>query len=221
MEQLIMTEEEIRLLSAVYDNEARLREGKLYDYQKEALDQLRAGLAYLDSKYPDFDPEILTFTPATKFTHWAQFLIRGDGEGTYTLTVEPTGDDFLCQDTCYGKWIREPYDCYVTELLQSAGISAGVYTHFPVPVGMEIGQYTTVSEFIQFSPRINRQTRLYIADSGNAEADAATIRQLLKEAGLYGHYFLYCIPADQMSSVEEMEQNRKQWDSISFTCYDV
>lgn len=221
VEELVMTEEEILLLGAVYGNEAQLREGKLYDYQKVALEYLRKGLAYLDEKYPGYAPEILTFSPATKFTPWAQFLIRGEGELTYTLTVEKKDEGFVCLDNCYGRWIREAYDAHVMTVLRDSGFMLCAYTSFTDLMGMDIGAGTTVTEFVEYTPKINRQTRLYLRATDNPEEDAQKIRQILKEAGLYGHYFLYTVPAEQYGEVSQMEQLRKSWDSIAFNCYDA
>ena len=221
MEELIMTEEEILLLSAVYDNEAQLREGKLYDHQKVALEYLREGLSYLDKKYPGYDLEVLSFSPATKFTSWAQFLIRGEGELTYTLTVEKADEGFVCLDNCYGKWLREAYDAYVMQVLQNSGVTLCAYTIFTVPMGVDIGAETTVAEFLAHTPRINRQTRLYLQNPEDPEGETQKIRNVLKEAGLYGHYFLYAVPSDQYGDVEQMEKSRKNWESIAFNCYDA
>lgn len=221
MEELIMTEEEIRLLGAVYDNEEQLRKGELYDYQKVALAYLREGLSYLEQKYPGCDPEILTFSPATKFTPWAQFLIRGEGEMNYTLTVEKQGEAFVCLDDWYGCWLREDYDAYVEKILRDGGITLRVYTNFTVPMGAQIGPDTTVAEFVEYTPKINRQTRLYLQAPEDPEAEAQQIRELLKNAGLYGHYFLYAVPADRYGDIGQMEQGRKSWESVSFNCYDA
>lgn len=221
MEELVMTEEEILLLGAVYNNEEQLREGKLYDYQKVALEYLREGLTYLKEKYPGYDPEILTFSPATKFTPWAQFLIQGEGELTYTLTVEKKDAGFVCLDNCYGQWLREAYDTHVTTVLRDSGITLCAYTSFTVPMGADIGAETTVTEFVEYTPKINRQTRLYLQAPEDPEGEAQNIRGILREAGLYGHYFLYTVPSDQYGDIGQMEQNRKNWESVAFNCYDA
>ena len=221
MGELTMTEEEILLLGAAYGDVERLREGKLYDYQKEALEYLRKGLTYLEEKYPGYDPQILTFSPATKFTPWAQFLIKGEGEQDYTLTVEKKDGSFVCLDDCYGRWLREDYDTHVMTVLRNSGFTLCAYTTFTVPMGMDIDADTTVEEFVAYTPKINRQTRLYLQAPADPEASAQQIRDALKEAGLYGHYFLYAVPAGQYGDVAQMEQNRKSWESVSFNCYDA
>jgi len=221
MEELAMTEEEIRLLDAVYGNEEQLRKGKIYDHQKVALEYLRVGLTYLGEKYPGYNPEILTFSPATQFTRWAQFLIQGEGELTYTLTVEKKDEGFVCIDNCYGQWLQEAYDAHVMKVLRDNGITLCAFTSFTDLIGADIGMETTVIEFVEYSPKINRQTRLYLQAPEDPEGEAQKIREILKEAGLYGHYFLYVVPADQYGDIGQMEQSRKSWESIAFNCYDA
>ena len=88
-------------------------------------------------------------------------------------------------------------------------------------MGMEIGPDTTVSEFVNYTPRINRQTRIYLSAPEDLEAEACKIQEIFRNAGLYGHYFVYGVPAEQYGNTEEMEQGRKHWESVSFNCYDV
>lgn len=224
MDNIVMTEEEIQLMCGAYGAEERIQQGKLFDYQVSGLKQLRAGLSYLEEKYPGTDFEILTFAPANKFNPQAKLLIRGEGEQTYSLTVEPQDDTYLCLDNCYSLWLKDQYDAYVTALLQANGISGCAYSTLTELVGIGIGPETSVEEFIAYTPKIDRTTDVYLLAPGDLDAEAQKIQNIIREAGLYGSYYVHAVPSEEFGSAEEMDQNRKSgsdWKRVSFNCFDI
>lgn len=221
MESVEMTSQEIEILSAVYTDSERIREGRLFSHQLEALQQLRAGMQYLDEKYPGHKLNILTYAPATKFTPSAQFLLQGDGEETYTMTVSVTNDAYVCADSYYGTLIRDSYDKHVSELLTGGGFGAESFTTFSTPMGMEVNGDITVQEFISIEPKVSRNTHLFITETSDQDAAKTAIQALLEENGLYGSYILFFVPASEYGDVLTMEANRSSWNYLSFNCFNI
>ena len=105
--KISMTEEEIVLMTDVYGEEDRMRSGDLFDFHVEALQQLRAGMEYLEKKYPECGVKIVNFSPATKISPQAQFLIQGEEEASYTMALHVVDGEYVCTDDYYSVFIRE------------------------------------------------------------------------------------------------------------------
>ena len=69
-----LTEDEKRLLTGAFGEEKRIEEGRLFSYQREALDQLRAGESYLKERYPDRDFQI----QSDMFSHFRRLQADGN-----------------------------------------------------------------------------------------------------------------------------------------------
>lgn len=221
MEKIEMSELERELLAAAYADGDRIRSGQLFSYQKEALQQLRAAIGYLAEKYPGRELTFTSFTPATKFTPWGQLVFTAVEDGTFTATVKPTEDGYVCADTYYGALIRERYDLRVQELLGQAGIQAASVTEFSSPMGTEVDGSTTADELIALEPKLTRNTHLFVSAQETSEALADAVRQRLREAGLYGSYALYFVPESQWEETAVLEQKRHTWEKVSFNCFEI
>lgn len=99
-----MTKEEERILCELYVDEERIREGKLYGYQKTCLEQLRFAIEYLEEKYPDKDFVILAIHPKSKVNMrtTVEFYEPGDAERYHNLFIEPDGDGWVGKDDFEG-----------------------------------------------------------------------------------------------------------------------
>ena len=74
---VVLTPEELRLLSDAFGEEERLKEGRLFSYQMEALSYLRDGMDYLEGRYQDRHFQYESFIPANKFQPWAATNVTG------------------------------------------------------------------------------------------------------------------------------------------------
>ena len=219
METIVLTEQEIALLSAAYPNSERIQENRLFDYQVDGLRQLRAGAAYLEQKYPNAPLEVTSFVPANQFTKWAEMTFRADGaEQEYRLTVAPAEGGFDCADDYYGALLRESYDQKVAETVAEGGYTVLSYTEFPSPAGLEVGPDTTAEELIALGPELTRNTHLFLEPVEQRDAAAAQIKDRLAAAGFYGAFTLYFVPSLQ-GDVLELEAARKTWDYVTFQCF--
>lgn len=221
MEFAVMTQQEIELLSKAYADAERIREGKLFRYQQEGLAQLRAGMAYLQAKYPTNTPEVIGFAPATKFTPWAQLTLQGADAQTYLLKVTPQEGEYICEDTYYGALLRANYDAYVEGLLGMAGIDARAFTRFLEPKGMEVDGSISVESFVALRPCVSRDTHLYVVDAVDRQWVQEAVQSALKEGGLYGTYILYFVPADSYAQGAAMDAQQQDWPYVSFSCFDI
>ena len=100
MEKIELTEMEEMILCELYIDEDRIREGKLFEYQKECLEQLRFAVNYLKEKYPDVEFEILTINPKSKLNMITRVTFKETGttDRQYALVVEPDVDGWIARD---------------------------------------------------------------------------------------------------------------------------
>lgn len=214
-----LTEMEKELLVGAYPNdEERIQNGSLFDHQDDALKQLRAGIAYLTEKYPEKTPDIILFSPATKFTQWAEMSLEAPSGKMYRLAVSPTENGYECADDYYNEFLREPYDQYVADILAKAGFTVLSFTEFPSLVGTEVDGNTSIEALIAIEPPLTRNTHLFIAQS-IGDPIAAEIESRIKEIGLYGSYTLY-FAASLDEEVMALEENRKTMEYKSFSCFE-
>ena len=217
-----MTEQEKELLCAVFPGEDLIREGKLLDYQKQALEHLRAGKACLEARYPDEDIRILNFIQANKFNPWAELRFRRGGEEKdYLATVTPTEDGLVIADTLCGDLIRPAYDAMVEKTLGAAGFRVLSLTEFPNPIGTDLDPYGPAEELLRLYPRLKRSTRLFMAASDEREGLDEELHAVLREAGLYGSYAVGFVPSLEDAAAEELNAAWSTLHRVSFNCFDV
>ena len=222
MTSMELTEREIELLSAAYPNEDMIREGLLLDYQKQALEFLRAGEAYLAARYPDEDIRILNFIQANKFNPWAELRFRrGEGEKDYTAVIAPTETGFSVSDTLCGELIAPAYDALVEKTLREAGFRALSLTVFPNPIGGDLDPYGPAEELLRLYPHLKRSTRLFLAAADEREGLEEELHAILREAGLYGSYAVGFVPSLEGVTAGELNAGWSGMRHISFNCFDV
>ena len=221
MESMELTDQEKRLLCEIYPMEERIMEGRLYNYQKDTLTGFRAGMDYLARKYPGYDFEALSITPASKFDPWMIVRIQSGDSGIWELKVTPEKEGFSFADTFYNVLLREKYDSRVEEMLKEAGFEMRSFTAFTA-FREETGPETTVEELLE--GRLPRMTHLFVQKPENQESQeetTETVQAALKDAGVYGTYILYFVPGGLFLDAEELEKQRLQMESSAFNCRDV
>lgn len=219
MDHVEMTDKEMELLCQNYQDTDRIREGLLFDYQAQALGQLRAGMSYLAEKYPSQSFEVLTFEAATKFSGRATILFQGGVPGEYTLYVRPSDGEYICTDTFYGGLLREEYDKKVEEALASGGRIGRSYTRFPSPVGVELGEGATADDLFRLFPKLTRDTDLFFVCDDH-DAAAKEVQAVLTQAGFYGAYTMYFVQ-ELPPDILVLESGRSDWEYAVFNCFDA
>ena len=215
MDVTTMSDREKEILGRVYADKKQITEGKLFSHQKEALRQLRAGLDYLERKYPGYEFNILSFAPANKFTPWAVFQFQNQPSEECVMTITPQNGDFVCADNYYSVLLREKYDDELQKILAHNGFEVVTYTLFPTPMGEEIGENTSTDTLISMGTSLTRNTNLYLFANQESETTAQALQAALSANGIYGFYSLYFV-SESRKDVAFLEEHRTQWPRISF-----
>ena len=216
-----LTDKEKELLIRIFGNEENINNNKLYDYQIEALNQLRTGEDYLVQKYPSHKFEITHFENATKLTNQAISNYVDEYGRSFTVTITPENGEYVCRDTYYGIAIQERYDREIEQFLSEAEITAKAYTDFPMPAGFEADETASLSSINEIEPKITRCTHIYVDDLEKSSEIYEKAKKILESNHAYGSYILYYVPSFETLSIEELEQNRQNYESVSFNCFNV
>ena len=215
-----LTEDEKRLLTGAFGEEKRIEEGRLFSYQREALDQLRAGESYLKERYPDRDFQIQSLSPADRFRSWAEIRFKDSGSPLCLVKVFPleNGTVFRCEDNFYGYLVEENYDAMIEQILEETGCPARAYTVFLSTAGEGLPAEPSVEELLAFDPNLRRQTALYVSGSVPDESIRETVQKTLLEKKLYGDYWIYFTGGDITGDIRDLEAEKGEWDSLLFSC---
>ena len=217
-QQADLTEEEQRLLIAAFGDDENIRAGNLYDYQKEALIQLRTGMEYLKEKYPGEDFSVLSFSNATKLTEYASCYFRaGASSKEYLLTITPENGKYVCRDTYYGEKIRNRYDAELESILRESGYETKLYTDFSTPAGMDVDGSATMRTVNEARPKIARCTFIFV--DSNLMGQGENIQNALYDKGAYGSYILYFSDNLMDKSIDQLVLQRKEFKSITFNIF--
>lgn len=217
-QQADLTEEEQKLLIAAFGDDENIRAGNLYDYQKEALIQLRTGMEYLKEKYPREDFSVLSFSNATKLTEYASCYFQTDASSKeYLLTITPENGEYVCRDTYYGEKIRDRYDAELESILRENGYETKLYTDFSTPAGMDVDGNVTMQTVNEVSPKIARCTFVFVDLSLMGQGE--NIQNALYDNGAYGSYILYFSDNLMNKGIDQLVLQRKEFKSITFNIF--
>lgn len=217
-QQADLTEEEQKLLIAAFGDDENIRAGNLYDYQKEALVQLRTGVGYIKKKYPGEDFSVLSFSNATKLTEYAScYFQAGVSSKEYLLTITPENGEYVCRDTYYGEKIRDRYDAELETVLRKSGYEAKLYTDFSTPAGIDIDGSATMQTINEVSPKIARCTFIFVDSSLMGQGE--DIQNALYDKGAYGSYILYFSDNLMDKSIDQLVMQRKEFKSVTFNIF--
>ena len=217
-EAYVLTEKEKDLLTDTFGNEENIKNNELYDYQKEALIQLREAEEYIAKKYPSHSVEILRFENATKLTGQGECYCQDESRNEFFVYIIPVNGKYECRDTYYGILIREKYDRDLEGILTEKGITVKTYTSFSSPAGMEADEDSDLYSINRLDPKPTRCTHIFAEGEGNTPS--AEIESILKENGAYGSYILYSVPhEDMLSDISVLEESRNKYTSSSFSCF--
>lgn len=217
-----LTETEKKILTDVFGEEERIDQGRLFSYQIEALNQLRAGTYYLQQRYPEYVFQTDSFSPASRFRPWAELHFKDEASATCLVKVFPSADgkEFTYEDNFYGYLLRESYDGGIEKILEEAGCPARSYTFFLSTAGSDLPADASVEELLAYDPNLSRQTALYVSDREPDDAIADTMRKALLAHKMYGNYWIYFTGQDTTGDIKDLEAAKSQWESLTFSCFE-
>lgn len=212
-----LSSEELRLFRQIYTDIERIEEGKLFDYQLEALNQLRAGVLYMEEKYPSYTFSYSLFEPATKMAGYATLVVAGSGD---TVRIRPTadGEGYTCNDNFYEALIQNDYAVYMEALLGDCGIHSKTYTRFPELLGDELAESATLDDYLLSHPKLTRDTDLFVSADDFKQLDISILEADLRHNGVYGSFTVYQVP-DITLDINELEGVRRDFPYICFNCF--
>ena len=216
-EVIEMTEHEKELLCAVFPMEERIREGRLLDYQELALYEYREGMQYLEDKYPGYEFESLSLTPATKFDPWMTVRIQSTGTEVREVRITPESSGVnTCSDTVYNEVLGERYDAALENIFLYAGIDAKTCTEFPSP-RTDIGPETEIDEILYSS--LPRMTHIFVSKNGGDGELSEAVQEVVSGNHIYGNYILYFTEGGP-DTIEDMEAERLSMENEAFSFFD-
>lgn len=217
-EMLTLQPDEIEILSSMYVNEERIQRGELFSYQQDNLERYRFARQYLAEKYPDYDLEIISGEPKSRFMPYAEFAFtqRNNGQKTYKLYVkdmqgelEQKFSKYYAEDNFYESFFAEKYDTYVHNILKrEVGHIVRVSSSMPWTKGKEYGSDMAMEDILDGKLELSANTMIFIMDSTatemSAKETAGTIEKIIQEQNLYGSFQVYIYedgyPIDNLSN---------------------
>lgn len=226
-----MTKEEETLLCSIYVNEDRIKEGKLYDYQLDALMQFRNANEYLEDKYPSYDFKYFAYHPSNKSndTSILEFTVD-DTENYFIVEIEEKNDEYIITDNLYAYILRPLFDDMLTDKLENAGLTDFyVYTKMSGKFGEELDENATIEDILSFETDMKRDIDIYIDmspyDEDKKQEIANIVEKELRDLNNYGACIIYFedgISNKCFSSEECLEYRKKnRMESITFNTFDL
>lgn len=211
-----MTSEELALfMTAGYTDTARIERGDLLDEETEALAQMRAGIAYMEKKYPKSDVEYRFFETGTEPINHATLGIEGSG---ITVRIYTSEEGYMCSDNFYSTLIQKGYAEILEDEFLQLGLGVKTYTRFPELLDGLLDEDATAEDYITAYPMLTKNTDVYISADVFADVDAEELSVSLKERGVYGSFTLYAAE-DIEQTVAELASQRRDMEYVCFNCF--
>jgi len=205
-----MTEHEKIILKRVSFNKDAVEQGKLEDWQKEILDQMRAGEAYLREKYPSKNLVIISCEKTTDTRDYTVFYIQeeGNSEQFSELHVYPQGDksEFPMLDNYYGVMIAEPAEQMIKDMINKAGLPCiRVKASFWEFLVRDFGEDMSVEDTLRGKIFADNQFQVYLEeeklDHGSYIDNVAEVKSIMEDNGIVGYFTVIIGTSDSAESI--------------------
>ena len=216
---------EKKLLAERYGTEDELKcleNGKLYDYQKEELLNVRECLTYLKEKYPDKEIEITDIYAAGLLgtNSIYRFTINGDSD----IYAAQRGNNGEFEDNYLGKIAAPIYSDFIYKNLCNNGFEiVGVNATASIFTGKETGSNTNINKILSEDSQFTFVINIY-AVNPNSQPDIEEIQKIknyIVQNNLYGYFYINCSSTFTDMTVEECRQiiadNEAKVECISFS----
>lgn len=198
---------EHRLLQSVSAEETGNHE-ELFQYQEEAVKQLRGALSYMKSKYSGTEIEYILFEPLTKMTDKGILActLKGSDEAARVI-IRRKEDSYLYTDTLYGLLVREKYDAELEKIISAFMPEVRAYTSFYTAAGENVNRDTSVAQLNSHLPVLSRHTDLAVCCEPHVFEGMIG---KLRDGSFYGSYTVCNVGREAMDAGNPFE-NRAEW----------
>ncbi|MBE5960047.1 MAG: hypothetical protein E7256_01470 [Lachnospiraceae bacterium] len=228
-EDVEMTQEQMDLLIGISVNADRIREGKIYSWQKEILNQYDYALDYLKEKYPSHTFHLVSCDPKSKLNTFSLFKMTADedSETYYDLYLysEETENSisYTAKDNYYQTIIKTPYEQYLMERIgEVCDGCIGVSSSITSVEGEGYDEQMTVEDIKEKRLLVSPISVIYMdgrkSDPAQYEKIAASIEKKMKENLIYGAYTVYVLselPKEDATTEELRDFIGEQGDGAS------
>lgn len=194
-----MTEEQKELLCRISVNEEKIMEGKLYDWQKEILNQYDFAMKYLKEKYPSFTFQIINCEPKNKLNSFTNFTIVEETKPKdyYSLYVDveehDSGNVYEAKDNYYGILKEDEFAEKLLGLVQQELPECiNVKTNMPYVQGKEYGESLDLDMVLSGALELHQDTTFIMACGEKTEAEyeekVKELEDFVKERGIAGSF---------------------------------
>lgn len=199
METMDMTEEQMELLCRISVNEEKVREGRLYDWQIEILNQYEFAMEYLNEKYPSYSFKIINCEPKNKLNSYTNFTITEETapEDYYSLYInveEETSENvYEASDNYYGVLKEEEFAEKLLALIQQDFPEcSAVKTSMPYVQGKEYGENLDLDLVLSGEIELSQDTtiRMECGEMTETEYEEKTseLEHFIKDRGIAGSF---------------------------------
>ena len=169
-----MTEAQVELLCRISMNEDRIREGRLYSWQIEILNQYDYAMEYLARKYPSHSFELVNCEPKNKLNAYTTFYFyeEGDSENRYSLYIDVYEEEepenrYVARDNFYGELFEDELARRMFELVQEEFPECiNVTCNITCVQGEEFGENLDLEQVLTGELEMDHDTDFYIDAEG-------------------------------------------------------
>lgn len=204
---------EVALLAPNYPEMEISTDRGLLSYQAEGLQQLRAGMEYMEAKYPSYTVEYESFESMARPISCAVLHIKGTD---CMVQIENTADGYVCSDNFYGQLIQGEYDEFLSQVLELNNYTASVCTKFTTLRDNLTNEDSKVQQYLENYPDFTGITEIYLSVLPHGTVDASELKLTLRKARVYGSYIVYYVdgPVDDLS---QLMQDKLNYPYVQFT----
>ena len=215
-----LTPEQEELLRSMSVDEQRIKEGKLYNWQKEVLKQREVVLEYLNRKYPSHTFEIVSCSPQNQTHSDSEFWYKADGnDRIFEMYLETDEKGYICQDNFYGFLLKKSYEETLFSILKKdVPECVTVVSQISSLKGLEYDETLTAQKILESHEKLtNLTTILAKGEQGKAEEIVGKIEDVIQKNQIYGGYVLgvlKVVPDTLENSEDILEYVKEQGDDI-------
>lgn len=176
-------------------DEERIEEGRLWSYERNKLEQGRAGMEYLEEKYPGYEFKITYFE---SMINLQTFSVREETtDYLFSMYIWENEDDtFRIEDNFYAYFFEDKYGAYLEEKIKTeVDTVVKVNAHMSGVKGREYDSGMTVEDILSGQLEVYVTNNVLIAAKDLTEEECRTnvetVCKSIEKAGLFGIYNIY------------------------------